>query len=80
MFNCDECEYSCSDIRNFKRHIKSLHTKSKFECVYCEEEFSRKDNLTRHKNRKHKKKIRKIMDISRIFDIRLKEYFKLFVS
>ena len=38
---------------NLTRHIKSVHTQDEFQCDQCASFFGRKDDLEKHKCRKH---------------------------
>ena len=45
--------YNCWLCFNLTRHIKSDHTSDEFKCEQCTSSFERKDDLAKHKRRKH---------------------------
>ena len=54
-YSCTTCEQTFTAILTLKRHIQIVHEQIRqvIECDECNEKFSRKDNLTRHKKESH---------------------------
>ena len=47
-FQCDQCEFKCSQKSNLTSHIRYVHEKVLFYCDQCEESFRRKLLLDAH--------------------------------
>ena len=47
---CRQCDYKTSSCRRriVVRHIKNMHLKITYLCLYCEQEFSRPDKRKEH--------------------------------
>ena len=56
---CEECTYSSDRSDNLSRHIKTIHeqisekTLASYQCDQCDNQFSYKSTLKRHKGLKH---------------------------
>merc|ERR1711970_1316140 len=48
QFPCEQCDYKASRADHLKRHIFSVHEKSRINCNLCEFSATRVDNLKRH--------------------------------
>lgn len=58
-FQCDQCEFSTHGDYELKKHVREKHEKHeivKYQCEYCSQIFSKKENLNRHKRVKHEGK------------------------
>eukprot|EP00091_Calanus_sinicus_P013978 TRINITY_DN31159_c0_g1_i1.p1 TRINITY_DN31159_c0_g1~~TRINITY_DN31159_c0_g1_i1.p1 ORF type:complete len:131 (-),score=29.48 TRINITY_DN31159_c0_g1_i1:8-400(-) len=55
-YPCDQCEYFATTSSNLQIHVMAKHEGIKFECdlIDCDQKFSMRTNLTRHKKNKHK--------------------------
>ena len=53
QFPCEQCDYKASRADHLKRHIFSLHEKSRINCNMCGFSATRVDNLKRHIQRVH---------------------------
>ena len=53
VFKCFQClkKFACS--KDLNRHIDSIHYEEYYDCEYCDEKFTRKDNYLRHKRTSH---------------------------
>lgn len=51
---CTHCKKIFTAVKNLKQHVRSVHTLStlKSTCTVCNEKFSKRSNLLRHKQRK----------------------------
>ena len=47
---CYQCSSKYSTIMDLRRHIDSVHYEEHFECDKCGKQFSRQDNMLRHKS------------------------------
>ncbi|MCP9262394.1 hypothetical protein DINM_005786 [Dirofilaria immitis] len=55
QFKCNICNRKYEYLQSLRAHIRALHTdKKEFKCDECNKIFNRKDNLIKHKKRKHK--------------------------
>ena len=56
-FNCDICNYRCSQKGDMKTHVASVHEgKKPFKCDICDYSCSQKGNMTRHVSSIHEGK------------------------
>ena len=49
--SCNECNYSCHDISNFKIHLRIHSGEKPFICDRCSHAFNKKSDLTRHQRK-----------------------------
>ncbi|KAL4089074.1 hypothetical protein QTP88_024147 [Uroleucon formosanum] len=52
MFKCSVCEKVFTVKCNMLRHTKS-HEQMKFQCIHCNQDFTRRSNLSVHMQKKH---------------------------
>ncbi|GFT93012.1 hypothetical protein NPIL_103241 [Nephila pilipes] len=48
LFQCNECQRTFSDRRNFNRHLLTHSQEKPLQCEVCQSRFKRKDTLSRH--------------------------------
>ena len=52
-YNCSQCPSKFKQNFKLTGHIKSVHTQDEFQCDQYTSSFRRKDDLEKHKHRKH---------------------------
>ena len=53
MYSCSQCPSKFKQNSTLTGHIKSVHTQDEFQRDQCTTSFGTKDNLEKHKCRKH---------------------------
>ena len=56
MFKCEKCPAAYPDTSKLEMHVQNIHEGVRFKCDLCDESFTLKKNVGRHKKRKHTKK------------------------
>ena len=49
QFECQFCDYCCTEENTLKRHVTSVHERKKpYQCQFCNKRFSQKGNMNQH--------------------------------
>ena len=50
---CKSCNFTATDSSNLKRHIQTVHERSRYSCQYCDKMFTAKNMMKSHIDYKH---------------------------
>ena len=53
LFDCEECEQKFTQKASLKKHIDSIHKKTKHSCDICDQTFTSEHHMKEHRNILH---------------------------
>ena len=60
VLKCDQCQDTYNTKKELARHVLKVHYQKTYNCDTCVKEFTREDNLTRHRKAVHDPESKKI--------------------